>query len=302
MPLYTTALLLLTQVACGNNADDTASTRSRESAIAGAEYATDMVPAVAPSPAPQAAAAAAKMRTAGGGASQAQYTAYRAPASTTMRTGSARIEVDSLEPAITAVRNVALQTGANIANTMISAGTNNIRNATIELRVPAQRFDAAIDALAAIGTVQSVDVQAIDVGEEFVDLEARLANSKRLEARLLQLLETRTGRLEDVLNVERELARVREEIERIDGRLRYLREHVALSTLVVAMHEPAPLTGTPGSNVLLDALHAALRNLVGVIGFAIASLGFVVPIGGLAWIVWQWRRRRGAPRTAVGTA
>jgi len=292
---------LLTLAACGNG-DEGAVTNGSTEPSTHAEYAGDaaqsVVPAPMPAPAPPEPAAARTLATSSAKLrdtrveTAAQFPADRMQNSMLVRTGNAHIQVDTLEPAIAAIRDIATQTGATIANTTISAGTNNIRNASIELRIPAQRFDAAVDALAAIGTVQSVNVQAIDVGEEFVDLEARLANSRRLEARLVHLLETRTGRLDDVLNVERELARVREQIERFEGRLRYLREHVALSTLTVAMHEPAPLTGAPGSNVLLDALVAAWQNLVGVIAFAIASLGFVVPIGGLAWLLWQWRRRR----------
>jgi hypothetical protein len=64
-----------------------------------------------------------------------------------------------------------------------------------------------------LGDVESVNIGSEDVGEAYADMEVRLANGRRLEQRLLELLATRTGSLEDVLAVERELARVRQEIE-----------------------------------------------------------------------------------------
>ena len=73
-----------------------------------------------------------------------------------------------------------------------------------------------------------------------MDLAARAANGRRLEERLVELLRTRTGKLQDVLSVERELARVREEIERMEGRLRFSRPAPQLSTLSVSLYEPLP--------------------------------------------------------------
>jgi hypothetical protein len=73
-----------------------------------------------------------------------------------------------------------------------------------------------------------------------------MENARRLETRLIDLLATRTGKLKDVLDVERELARAREEIERYEGRLRYLRAHATLSTLTISLHEPLPVVGRAG--------------------------------------------------------
>src|SRR5439155_1557826 len=114
-------------------------------------------------------------------------------------------------------------------------------SASLEVKVPAERFDEALAGLAPIGKLESVNVNAEDVGEEFTDVTARVENARRLESRLIQLLATRTGKLKDVLDVEQELARVREEIDRYEGRLRYLRAHAALSTFTIYVHEPLPI-------------------------------------------------------------
>jgi hypothetical protein len=97
-----------------------------------------------------------------------------------IRSGHATIEVDSVEVGIARVRRLAQETGALVANTTLHAGREQQRSASLELRVPSDRFDAVVNGLNPIGRVESVNVSAQDVGEEFVDLTARLANARRL--------------------------------------------------------------------------------------------------------------------------
>jgi len=213
-----------------------------------------------------------------------------------IRTGSASIEVQRLDPAILKVRQLATRLGGYVANSSISGGRDQVRSATLEVKIPAARYDQAVSGLGAIGRVESVNTTVDDVGEEYVDLSSRAANAKRLEERLVTLLATRTGRLEDVLAVERELARVREQIERYEGRLRYLRTRAAVSTLSITVHEPLPLLGqNPGENPIIAAIRQAWRNFVGFIAWLIASLGVIVPAGVIAiagWYVYRRIRRR----------
>jgi uncharacterized protein DUF4349 len=201
-----------------------------------------------------------------------------------IRTGQAGIEVDSLEPALDLLRLTATRIGGFVGNANVQTGRNQVRQATIEIKVPAGRFDDLTDGLRPLGRIEFLNVGAEDVSEEFVDLTARTANARRMEERLLELLATRTGKLQDVLSVERELARVREEIERMEGRMRYLKTRAQLSTLSVAMHEPPPLVSpTPGRNPVAQAVREAWRNFVGVLAAGIASLGYLVPLLVLGW-------------------
>ena len=213
-----------------------------------------------------------------------------------IRTGTASIRIDSLEPALANVRALAARVGGYVANTDVQAGTAQYRQATLEVKVPAGRFDDLVAGLQPLGKVESVNVSAEEVGEEFVDVSARVENSRRLESRLIDLLATKTGRLQDVLAVERELARVREEIERYEGRLRYLRAHAATSSLAITVHEPIPVVGVAGSSPLGDAARQAWWNFVGLLALLIQSLGVVVPLGLLALGAWPLLRR--ARRTA----
>jgi hypothetical protein len=264
--------------------------------LAGAPpVAPEAAPAMAPPPPPMPAPTAAQPPASGDGAATTDTSAVAAPAML-IRTGQASVEVDSLEPAIAAVRALATRMGGYVANTALSAGREQVRSATLQLKVPSARFDALVGGLAPVGRVETVNVSAEDVGEEYVDVAARVANARRLEARLVTLLERSAARLSDVLAVERELARVREEIERAEGRLRFLRTRVALSTLDVTVHERAPiLAGSPAANPLVEALRQAWRNFVGFLAFAIASLGVLLPLALIAAVAWRvWRRVRAA--------
>jgi hypothetical protein len=218
-----------------------------------------------------------------------------------IRVGQAFIEVEKVDPAILRIRRLAAQVGGYIANSSVSGGRDQIRQATLEVKIPASKYDQAVGDLSTIGKVETVNSTAEDVGEEFVDVTARVNNARRLEERLITLLSTRTGKLDEVLRVERELARVREEIERYEGRLRFLGARVATSTLTITVHEPAPILGnSPGQNPIAAALHRAWKNFVGLVAALIASLGIVIPLALVGFGGWlgyaRWKRREGSQR------
>jgi len=208
-----------------------------------------------------------------------------------IRTATASVQVDSLEPAVALVRELATRLGGYVGSSGIVTGKNQLRQAAIEVKVPAARFDEVLSGLTPIGKLESVNVTAQDVGEEFVDVTARMDNARRLERRLIDLLATRAGKLKDVLDVERELARVREEIDRYEGRLRYLKAHTAMSTLSVTVHEPMPVVGTAGKSVMGEAFTQAWRNFVVLLSLAVQSLGVVLPLGFIAAVAWVVTRR-----------
>ena len=213
-----------------------------------------------------------------------------------IRNGQAFIEVEKVDVATLKIRQLAAQVGGYITNSSISGGHDQIRQATFEIKIPGAKYDPAVDLLSTIGKVETVTSTAQDVGEEFVDVTARVTNSRRLEERLISLLANRTGKLDEVLRVERELARVREEIERYEGRLRYLSARIALSTLTITVHEPAPILGnSPGDNPIAAALRRAWKNFVAVVAGSIAALGVLIPLALLALAGWlgykRWKRR-----------
>ena len=183
-----------------------------------------------------------------------------------VRHGQASVQVKTVDAALDAVRQTAAQYGGFVANTSLRTGKDEQRAATLELRVPSDKFDGLLAALSRLGKVESVTANAEDVAEEYVDLGARAANARRVEARLVEMLATRTGKLSDVLTVEQELARVRMETERYDARLRWLERRASLSSLDITIHEPIPLLDNPsGPGPLAEALAEAWTHAIAVL-------------------------------------
>jgi hypothetical protein len=105
------------------------------------------------------------------------------------------------------------------------------------IRLPVTNFSSFLDSVTHLGVAERREVQSQDVTEEYVDLEARLKNKQALEGRLLELVSKRSDSIKDVIALESELGRVREEIERLQGRLRYLSDRVSLTTIEITAYE-----------------------------------------------------------------
>ncbi|HEX2718565.1 MAG TPA: DUF4349 domain-containing protein [Gemmatimonadaceae bacterium] len=214
-----------------------------------------------------------------------------------IRTGNAVIEVKSIDEGVARLRVIATQLGGYVGNTTVQSGKDQPRSAMVEVKVPSSRWGSLLEGIKPIGTVESLSESAQDVGEEFVDVQARMENARRLEQRLLALLANRTGKLSDVLEVETQLGQVREEIERYQGRMRYLQTRAAVSTMLVNLHEPRPVIGgAPGDSPILDAFRQAWRNLIGLVAFLIASLGVLLPLAVLVVFLWWLAKRLGVGR------
>ncbi|HEY2067882.1 MAG TPA: DUF4349 domain-containing protein [Gemmatimonadaceae bacterium] len=218
-----------------------------------------------------------------------------------VRQGQASVEVKRLDDGVTALRQTAAQLGGFVANVTLSSGKDERHTGTLQVRVPSERFDALLAALSSLGRVESVASTVEDVGGEYVDLQARETNARHMEARLLEMLSGRTGKLSEVLSVEQELRRVREEIERYDARLKWLARRATLSSLDVTIHEPLPLIDPQrGPGPLAEAFAQAWERAVAVVAFCIAALGVLIPLGALVAAGVMVKRRMLRPGTPPG--
>lgn len=153
-------------------------------------------------------------------------------------TADVDLEVKNFAPIPDRVEDLARQFGGFVASSNISGTPGYSRSGTWKLRIPAERHGEFLAAVRKLdGEVQRVRVDSKDVTEEFYDVEARIRNKKKAEERLIDLLENRTGELQHVLTVEKELSRVREEVERVEGRLRVLADLTSLSTFNLNVRE-----------------------------------------------------------------
>ncbi len=118
----------------------------------------------------------------------------------------------------------------------------------VSIRIPSARFREALGKIGALGEITHEAITAEDVSEEFHDAEVRLANMKATRARLQEFL-AKSANMNDMLTLERELERVSMDIDRVEGRMRFLKEHVAYSTLnVMLMARPRSQAIVAGGN------------------------------------------------------
>lgn len=119
----------------------------------------------------------------------------------------------------------------------VSGSKGSLREASYTIRIPSPKFDAFVAYIATLGELKTNHRSAEDVSEEYYDVDARLKNKKVEEARLIDLLKHSSGKLSDVLTLEKEISRVRQEVEQIEGRLRFLSNQTDLSTVTISMQE-----------------------------------------------------------------
>lgn len=112
-------------------------------------------------------------------------------------------------------------------------------NDRVIVRVPARQFQAALAAIQELGDVITRQVDVADVGEEFRDTQTRIETLERMRSRLEELLADADD-VEDALAVEQQLERIVLQLETLKGRLRYLSDRVAYSTISVRFAERAP--------------------------------------------------------------
>jgi hypothetical protein len=114
------------------------------------------------------------------------------------------------------------------------------------VRVPASQFNQVMEGIRAVGTRRLQEkVTGQDVTEEFMDLEARIKNQKALELQFIEIMK-RAGKVDDALSVQRELAEVRTEIEKLEGRRRFLENQASLSTINVTLQPPTQIVNATG--------------------------------------------------------
>ena len=221
-------------------------------------------------------------------------------------TADVTLVVDDFAAAEAAIPALIERLGGYVARADVDRSTGDRLRGTWVARVPVEKYEAFLTGTAGLGVVERQDQQATDVTAEYVDTEARLASRKTLEARLLEILADRPGKLTDVLEVERELARVREEVEQAEGRLRYLANQTAFSTVTLSVREErdyepptAPTFGERIARTWAESIDGLASFGRGLVLFAVAAAPWVVVLGLpavlLLWVIVR-RVRRGRRR------
>jgi hypothetical protein len=229
-------------------------------------------------------------------------------------TGNISLVVPDTREAMKAITNLAVEQGGYVsASNVYQAG--EVPRGSITIRVPAESYLDTLEKLRMLAIrVEAENSGTEDVSEEYTDLQARKVNLEVTEKALQQLLEERqrVGSTSDILEVYRELTGVREQIEQIEGRLRYLANKAALSTITIdlipdVLYQPVSVAGWEPQGVAkeaVQALVAALQLLANVLIWLIIFVApllivFLIPVVLVIWLIRLWWKRHKARQGMV---
>lgn len=207
-----------------------------------------------------------------------------------LRRAELSMRVDDYAEAAAALPGLVSRFDAYMAGERERRTAQRVSN-TYTIRVAAAQFDSLLAAVARLAeAVDGRTVTVDDVTEEFVDLEARLRARRAVEERYVALL-ARADKVTDVIAVQQQLAQVREEIERAEGRMRYLTDRAAMSTVEVTLYETTPdaLAGGSFFHDLAEAFGMGWRGLLTVLVAAAATWPLWLAV---VFALFLWNRVR----------
>ena len=218
-----------------------------------------------------------------------------------VRNAELNLEADSPEQAQQKITTIAESKGGFVVESQQSSSDTKVTTrdiVTMTVRVPAEKFTEALDEIRKTSSRVIVEtVKGEDVTEEFIDIEARLKAQKALEQQFVEIMK-RANSVDDALSVQRQLAEVRGDIEKIEGRKHFLENQASLSTIKIRLQTPAVFSasGTGFFYRLTESFRAgfdfALNFILGLVTFLIASLPFALFIGLPIYLVVRYVIRK----------
>jgi hypothetical protein len=223
-----------------------------------------------------------------------------------IKTAEITCEIDDVDQGFEEVYAVAAAEKGLVVGTNRAVAEEGYIYGSVTLKVHPSKYDETVKALRGIGRLVSETSTTADVTQEYVDVQARLENAEATRDRYLEILATRAGTVHDVLEVEREIERVTENIERFKGQIRYFDSQIGLSTITVHLEEPhaAVPTGYSFGKAVKDAFRIAVRICIFLVQAVIVLLPFIILLIILVliirFIVWRIQsRRRKAKKAAI---
>lgn len=195
-----------------------------------------------------------------------------------IRSGSMQLEADNFGDTEAKVKQIVNGVNGYLTNSTSQLNASGKKQGTITIRVSADKFDALVDELSKVGKVMNQNISGKDVTEEFMDAEARLKTQRELETRLLQILSEKTANLTALVEVEQKLASVRENIEKTEGRMRFLKDQASYSTLTLSIFEPAILTTSTGGGFFHEIGQGIKRGLTGFTAVISGIITFIIAL------------------------
>jgi hypothetical protein len=215
-----------------------------------------------------------------------------------IRNGSFALTVKSFEPFFAELRSQANFRGGFVAEVQANRGAGSVSAAQIVVRIHPDNVDAFTSWLREQGTLTSEHLTSEDISEQYFDLSARLQNARRFETRLLEMLKTQTGKLQDLVLVEEKLNQIREQIEQFEGKIRLYDNLTGLATLTLSVsveeHYVVSHPATFGQLVLStwqNSTRAFLESLQALALACVAITPWIPPLCILGALLWLGQKR-----------
>ena len=204
-----------------------------------------------------------------------------------IRNGDISLEVSDLEKTQAAIEDWVKEFGG-----YISSSNNGEKSSSYTVRIPSEKFDSAMDAAGALGTLKNKNISTQDVSDQFYDLQSRLETKKVLREKLNGYLR-QANSMQDILKVESELNSVQSDIESMEGRLKRLTSQIDFSTISVYVTLPYKSVQGGGFELpnLGDGFRHFVSNIILYFGGFVAVIFYVIICGiplvaVLAFLFW----------------
>jgi hypothetical protein len=154
-----------------------------------------------------------------------------------VRNATVELEIVSFDDALQKITAIANDERGYVATTSSQKQANGKLRGEVVVKVLPENLDRFLQKIRGLGELKNQNLGTEDVTKSYFDTDARLKNARVMEERLIEMLKTKTGKVSDLLQVEKELGRVREDIEKMQGELKYWDSQVQFATVTISLAE-----------------------------------------------------------------
>jgi hypothetical protein len=198
-----------------------------------------------------------------------------------IKNGNLSLKVDNADKAGASVTKIAKDNGGEVASSNFRQSGTNVKSGSITVKVPVANFEKTFSDLKKVASlVLTESTSGNDVTEQYVDLQAQLKNKQTEEDAFTRIM-AQAQKIDDILAVQRELSRVRGQIEQFQGRIKYLDSQTNMSTITVSLTEDANISIADRWRpwqVVKETTSVLVKKVQGFVDFVIKLVILVLPV------------------------
>lgn len=211
-----------------------------------------------------------------------------------IKNGNLTLKVDSTDEAAQKITEIAKNNKGEVSSSSFYQSANNVKSGSMNVKIPVADFDKAFAEIKKVASlVARESTSGQDVTEQYIDLQAQLKNRQAEEQSFVKILD-QAQKIQDVLDVTAQLARVRGNIEQLQGRIKYLESQTDMSTISINLSEDSNITVIDSWRpwqVVKDSLNSLVKGLQGfvdlLIRFFVVMLPFLIIWAVIIWVVYK---------------